>query len=125
MSHGGLQTPKPSPASGLTPARRQMSLPSLLHVFSFLPRSCYSPACHFSTPRHGTEMALAGCHQSPPVRSIEVFFFFLIFIYLFMAVLGLLCCARAFSSCGEWGLFFVMVCRLLIVVASLVVEHGL
>ena len=31
----------------------------------------------------------------------------------------------AFSSCGERGLLFVAVCRLLIAVASLVVEHGL
>ena len=29
-----------------------------------------------------------------------------LFIYLFLAVLGLRCCARAFSSCGEWGLLF-------------------
>ena len=28
-------------------------------------------------------------------------------------------------SCGERGLLFVAVCRLLIAVASLVVEHGL
>ena len=46
-------------------------------------------------------------------------------IYLFLAVLGLRCCARAFSSCGEQGLLFIEVCGLLIVVASLVVEHGL
>ena len=32
---------------------------------------------------------------------------------------------RAFSSCGEQGLLFVAVHRLLIVVASLVAEHGL
>ena len=42
-----------------------------------------------------------------------------------MAVLGLCCCSRAFSSCGERGLIFVVVHRLLIAVASLVVEHGL
>ena len=42
-----------------------------------------------------------------------------------MAALGLCCCARAFSSCSERGLLFIAVCRLLIVVASLVVEHGL
>ena len=42
-----------------------------------------------------------------------------------MAVLGLRCCARAFSSCGKWGLLFVAVCGLLIVVASLVAEHRL
>ena len=46
-------------------------------------------------------------------------------IYLFLAMLGLRCCTQAFSSCGEWGLLFVAVHRLLIVVASLVVEHGL
>ena len=28
-----------------------------------------------------------------------------LFIYLFLAVLGLPCCVRAFSSCREWGLF--------------------
>ena len=48
-----------------------------------------------------------------------------LFMYLFMAVLGLRCCTWAFSSCGERGLLFVAVRRLLIVVASLVVEHGL
>ena len=42
-----------------------------------------------------------------------------------MAVLGLCCCVWAFSSCGERGLLFIAVHRLLIVVASLVVEHGL
>ena len=47
------------------------------------------------------------------------------FIYLFLAALGLRCCAQAFSSCGERGLLFVTVHGLLIAVASLVVEHGL
>ena len=45
------------------------------------------------------------------------------FIYLFLATLGLHCCARAFSSCSELGLLFVALRRLLIVVASLVAEH--
>ena len=51
------------------------------------------------------------------------FFFFL--IYLFMAVLNLRCCAQAFSTCGERGLLFIAVRRLLTVVASLVAEHRL
>ena len=56
--------------------------------------------------------------------------FFLIFkkicfIYLFLAALGLRCCAWAFCSCGEWELLFVAVPRLLIAVAFLVAEHGL
>ena len=44
---------------------------------------------------------------------------------LFLAVLGLHCCVRAFSSCSEWGLLFVSVQGLLIAVVSLVAEHGL
>ena len=46
------------------------------------------------------------------------------FIYLFSAELGLRCYAPAFSRCGERGLLFVVVRRLLIAVAS-VAEHGL
>ena len=56
------------------------------------------------------------------------FFFFLkfyLFIYLFMAVLGLRFCARAFSSCGKQGPLFIVVCGPLTVAASLVVEHRL
>ena len=46
-------------------------------------------------------------------------------MYLFLAALGLRCCMRAFSRCGEQGLLFVAMCGLLIAVASPVVEHGL
>ena len=57
------------------------------------------------------------------------FLFFLNFIYLFihlfMAVLGLRFCARAFSSCGKRGPLFIAVRGLLTVAASLVAEHGL
>ena len=42
-----------------------------------------------------------------------------------MAVLGLHCCVRAFSSWGKWELFLIAVCGLHIVVASAVAEHGL
>ena len=51
--------------------------------------------------------------------------FIYLFIYLFMAVLGLHCCVQAFSSCGERGLLFVALRGLLVAVASLVAEHGL
>ena len=58
--------------------------------------------------------------------NLLIFFFFSYFLLIyFLAVLGLGCCARAFSSCGEPGLLFVAVRRLLIAVASLVVERGL
>ena len=50
-----------------------------------------------------------------------LFCFFLkdLFIY-FWAVPGPHCCAQAFSSCNEWGLLFIVVYRLLIVMASFV-----
>ena len=56
---------------------------------------------------------MRGCYLT------SLFFFksFLIIIYLFLAVLGLRFCARAFSSCGKRGP--------LTIVASLVVEHRL
>ena len=51
--------------------------------------------------------------------------FFYINLFIYLAVWGLCCCARAFSSCSERGLLFVAVRGLLIAVASLVAEHGL
>ena len=58
-----------------------------------------------------------------------LFFFFklwvYLFIYLFMAVLGLRFCARAFSSCGKRGPLFIAVHGPLTVAASLVAEHRL
>ena len=55
------------------------------------------------------------------------FFFnkFILFIYLFLAALGLRCCVLALSSCGEQGLLFVAVRGLLVAVAPLIAEHGL
>ena len=52
-------------------------------------------------------------------------FFFFNFTYLFMAVLGLRFCARAFSSCGKRGPLFIAVRGSLTVAASLVAEHRL
>ena len=51
--------------------------------------------------------------------------YYLFYFYLFLAVLGLCCCTRAFSSCGERGLLFVVLRLLLTAAASLVAEHGL
>ena len=48
-----------------------------------------------------------------------------IYLFIYLAALGLCCCARAFTSCGKQGLLFVAVCRLLIAVASLAAEHRL
>ena len=57
------------------------------------------------------------------------FFFFkqslLLFIYLFMAVMGLRFCARALSSCGKRGPLFIAVRGPLTIAASPVAEHRL
>ena len=73
-------------------------------------------------------------HQATRELPLVIFFVFIdkifkniyfIYYHLFLAALGLRCCAWAFSSCGERGLLFVGVRGLLIVVASLFAEHGL
>ena len=55
----------------------------------------------------------------------KLLFLNFIYLFLFLAVLGLHCCTQAFSSCSEGGLLFIAVRRFLIAVASLVAEHGL
>ena len=52
-------------------------------------------------------------------------FFFFFNIYLFLAVQGVCCCAVFALVVASGGYSFVAVCRLLIALASLVVEHGL
>ena len=63
-------------------------------------------------------------------KSLYVFFYLiffqLFFIYLVLVALGLCCCSQAFSSCGEQGGYpLIVVCWLLIAVASPVVEYRL
>ena len=59
------------------------------------------------------------------------FYFFLIistfnyYLFIYLAVLGLRFCARAFSSCGKRGPLFIAVRGPLTIVASLVAEHRL
>ena len=73
-------------------------------------------------------LVLQLCFSSLLYLLFCVLFCFLInwfILFLFLAALGLCCCTRTFSSCGERGLLFVAVHGLLIAVASLVAEHGL
>ena len=111
------------------------------------------PPSLWCASRKSTWLRKTKCSKSKPVRLLtgywefccvlsnrDIFFFFLKnkFIYLFLAALGLCCCTRAFSRCGDWGLLFIAVHSLLIVVACLccreralgtraavVVAHGL
>ena len=68
---------------------------------------------------------LWGCELRYTEMLLDNFYLFLINLFLFLAALGLRCCAQAFSSCSEQGLLFVVVHGLLIAVASLIAEHGL
>ena len=69
----------------------------------------------------------------PGYLFLTSFFFFLrnsrsfiyLFIYLFMTVLSLRFCARAFSSCGKWGPLLIAVRGSLTIAASPVAEHRL
>ena len=55
-----------------------------------------------------------------------VFFFKFYYLFiLFLAALGLCCCARVFSSCSERGPLLAAVRGLLTAVASPAAEHGL
>ena len=61
-------------------------------------------------------------HGLWPARLLHTYH---LFMYLFLAILDLHCCVLALSSCGELGPLSVAVPGLPVVVASLVVEHGL
>ena len=63
--------------------------------------------------------------RSRPFSFYFLFFIFFKLIYLFLVVLGLSFCARAFSSCGKRGPLFIAVRGPLTVAASPVAEHRL
>ena len=77
-----------------------------------------------SPTRDRTRAPCSSNHWTTSEFPRMIFFKKIIYFYFF-AVLGLRCCARASSSCAKGVLLFVAVRRLLIAVASLVVEHGL
>ena len=91
-----------------------------LLLFSYLWSVCFSQEC-----------SQWACLAEKEIVALEytakpVFFFFKLFIYyLFLAVLGLRFCARAFCSCGKRGPLFIAVRGPLTIAASLVVEHRL
>lgn len=64
-------------------------------------------------------------NQQSSVHVKPWIFFFNNFLSFFLVSLGLHCCVRAFSSCGERRLLSSCGLRLLTVATSLAVEHGL
>ena len=86
------------------------------------PRTEWSMKAFKQNDSKGQEITSQFTHTQNALQEAR---WLLFFFNLFLAELGLRCSARAFSSCGEWGLLFVAVCGFLTAVASLVAEHGL
>ena len=90
-----------------------------------------SSSLSVSCPSLGsTLIAAARAHLWSSFKLHFLFFFkelfnYYLFIYLFLALLSLCFCARAFSSCGKWGPLFIAVHGPLTIAASLVAEHRL
>ena len=81
------------------------------------------PACTLSFHSFNSIILRAGVLIFNQLQFVDFLFFnlwgfFCLFVVVFLAVLGLRCCARAFSRCGEWGLLFVAVRGLPVAVAS-------
>ena len=115
-------------------------------IYSFEQHCCYFYDCcpfvpsldfcmSFQTPQ---PPALSPtCSETQSEHSVLVFFlrewlffsgkifFEIIYLFNFLAVMGLFSCMWAFSSWGKQGLLFILVHRLLIAVSSLVAEHRL
>ena len=96
-----------------------LPLPFLIALTLGWNSQCCS-TCLFSTYFH-----VISSWTRPCFFVFFVFFNFFIYLYLFLAVLGLRFCARAFSSCSERGPLFIAVRGPLTIVASLVAEHRL
>ena len=138
---GGTENPE---EKILSPPKLSGSFPSLKSLFKypFLREAFLTPISDQRTPIYSltndtillNRLIPLGCFSKFPIGMLclgqyyiskAILFLFLKLINLFMAALGLRCCARAFCSCGERRLLFFAVRGLLIVVASLVAEHGL
>ena len=93
------------------------------------------PELAFTIPKINFSLTILSLQLLPHIsvptnrkHSLFSIFLYLInliyFIYLlFLAVVHLHCCVRAFSGCSEWQLLFIAVCGLLIAVISLVVHR--
>ena len=97
------------------------------------PGSCVPQAHLGPTPNSQYFLILLLSLHGLPAENLQarlglepmVFFLLFTYLFLFLTVLGLHCCARAFSSFSNQELLFIAVCRLLIVVASRFRAHAL
>ena len=106
-------------------ARQRHTLPSVEQSKEYYHENTFSSLLHTFYSKLIPDFVFI--HFKLNKISLLFYLFLKIYLfYLFLAASGLRCCAHAaFSSCGEWGLLFVVVRGLLIAVASLVAEQGL
>ena len=78
---------------------------------------------HFTVGSEAVKSALKSCVWPKGREFHRLFSFF--FSGYFLAVVGLHCCMRTFSSCSKQGLLFIVICGLLIAVAPPVAEQAL
>ena len=103
--------------------------PLFVYLLSWQRQKYITPNSEISISVWGASQIHSRGHQFELAQKVEVgfsFFFFLSFSLLllfFLPVLDPRCCAWAFSSCCKYGPLCIAACRLLIVVASFVVEH--
>ena len=95
-------TPDPDPFLGLPGTHSALGVKSLPHI-QVLPDLLSHP---------GLSFCYLNWYDLLPYPRVQLWS-----LFLFLAVLGLCCFVWAFSSCSEQGLLFIVVCRLLIVVA--------
>ena len=110
-------SPTWSPSFSGAPSYTNLAQPSLSHPFPLeIHWPPLSSSKHLGALSQGLCVERFSFLESPCINAtfLELLEFFLsflniyfinLFIHLFLAVLGLHCCAWAFSSCKDWGLF--------------------
>ena len=72
-------------------------------------------------------MQVTGMHLNLSDHHLKIttYIYFILFLFYFWPHWAFVAMRGLFSHCGERALLFIVVCRLLIAVASFVVEHRL
>ena len=133
-----MEFSRPFPSSGDLPNPGMEPGSPTLQADSLSPPGCSYPGTNLlcPTPNLPPKSLPSDCGQNwmmcwlrSGTGSAEmdelVTFFSKVYLFNFLAVVGLCCCVLPFSSCREWGQLLVEMRGLLFVVASLVAEHRL
>ena len=110
-------------------AETMLPLPAKSEIYQRCDISLWTLHLHHYHHRPTNVLWASALHQMPLFAFIILFFkkqfYLLFFFFLIFGCAGSSLLCGFFSSCGKRGLLFVVVQGLLIVVASLIAEHGL